>query len=122
MIQKIKAAFSIVKRVENNLKTTKTLFTLTSAHIYKRSVHTSLTAEQNVFVSSLFDGLITNKRADLAKSITLIETTHPIKKLQAQEFLNKVLKYLKEDQSKNLKKCLRVGKCAQFFDDLFCTN
>jgi hypothetical protein len=117
MIKKIKNGFSILKRVENNIKIAKTLFTLTSQHISNRNVHTSLTAEQNSFVSNLFDGLITNKRADLAKSITLIETTHPVKKLQAQEFLNKVLKYLKESQSKNLKKCLRVGKCALFFDD-----
>jgi hypothetical protein len=68
MIQKFKSALIVKKVIENNFKVQKRL--------------ASLTSEQKIFVSTLFDGLISNKRADLAKAITLIETTNPIKKLQ----------------------------------------
>ncbi len=52
----------------------------------------------NDATSALFDALIGGSRAALAKSITLIETTNEIKRVQAQYLLNKTLKHLKEKQ------------------------
>ncbi len=95
MIQKFKNGMLISRLVERKITT--------------QIRHVNLTSEQKLSVSTLFDGLINNKRPDLAKAITLIETTNQIKKLQAQELLTKVLQHLKDNQSKNLKKCLRVG-------------
>lgn len=76
----------------------------------------TFSAEHEKYLSNLFNGLINNNRADLAKSITLIETTHPFKKVLAQEYLNRVLKHLKEKKNKD-KVCLRVGKVGIY---LFC--
>lgn len=84
----------------------------------------TFSAEHEKYLSNLFNGLINNNRADLAKSITLIETTHPFKKVLAQEYLNRVLKHLKEKKNKE-KVCLRVGKvdgiyffCFRVFNEL----
>lgn len=67
-------------------------------------------AEKN-FVDGLFNGLtVFNRRADLAKSITLVESTNPQKKLLAQSLLNQILNKLKTDRSENKRPCLRVGK------------
>lgn len=60
-------------------------------------------------VSSLFEGLVTNKRADLARSITLIETTNQQKKREAQILLNLVLGNLKTKRENNSKHSLRIG-------------
>lgn len=60
-------------------------------------------------VSSLFEGLVTNKRADLARSITLIETTNQQKKREAQLLLNLVLGNLKTKRQDNSKHSLRIG-------------
>jgi putative protein kinase ArgK-like GTPase of G3E family len=68
-----------------------------------------LTSSQQKYVESLFDGVVNNKRADLAKSITLIETTNPVKKLQAELLLDKILKRLKENRNSNAKTSLRIG-------------
>ena len=57
----------------------------------------------------LFDGLVSNSRADLAKAITLIETTNPVKKKSAQVLLNLILHHLKEKRANNGKPCLRIG-------------
>ena len=81
---------------------------LLSGFKVKRNSST-FSAEHEKYLSNLFNGLVNNNRADLAKSITLIETTHPFKKVLAQEYLNRVLKHLKEKKNKD-KVCLRVGK------------
>lgn len=60
-------------------------------------------------VDSLFDGLIKCKRCDLARSITLIETTNPEKKKQSQLLLHKVLDDLKQKRLNNLSPSLRIG-------------
>jgi len=73
--------------------------------------NSNLTLSQQKYVESLFDGLVSNKRADLAKSITLIETSNPVKKLQAELLLDKVLKRLKENRISNAKTALRIGLC-----------
>ncbi len=60
-------------------------------------------------VLSLFNGLVQNKRADLARSITLIETSNQQKKKEAQIILNMVLANLKEKRKDNSKHSLRIG-------------
>lgn len=69
----------------------------------------NLTSDQHKFVSDLFNGVVGNKRADLAKAITLIETTSPSKKILSQTLLNNVLHKLKQNRENNEKICLRVG-------------
>lgn len=52
-----------------------------------------LNEEENLVVDRLFKGLISSKRACLAQSITLIESTHPRKRLQAKLLLSKALNH-----------------------------
>lgn len=60
-------------------------------------------------VLSLFNGLIGNKRADLARSITMVETSNPEKKKLAQMLLNLVLGDLREKRNKSMRPSLRIG-------------
>lgn len=64
----------------------------------------------STYVDGIFKGVVSNRRADLARSITLIETTSSEKKALAQALLNKVLRKLKHDRETNKKVCLRVGE------------
>jgi len=63
-----------------------------------------LSSEENLAVDKLFQGLITSKRHCLAQSITLIESTHPRKRLQAKLLLTKALNHartnLESEESK----------------------
>lgn len=61
------------------------------------------------FEESLFNGLINNKRSDLARSITLVETTNPEKKKKSQKLMKLVLENLKEKRVANEKPCIRIG-------------
>lgn len=60
-------------------------------------------------VSSLYEGLIENKRNCLSKAITLIETTNLEKKKKSQILLNLIMGNLRERRKKNLKSSLRIG-------------
>lgn len=80
------------------------------ASVASSSSSSSLSSESIDFVEKIFKGVTTNKRADLARSITLIETTNPEKKILAQILLNKVLHKLKRDRETSKTTCLRVGK------------
>jgi hypothetical protein len=68
-----------------------------------------LTPSQEETVNSLFNGIVGNRRAELARSITLVETSNPVKKNMAQVLLNKLLTRLKENRQNNAKVCLRIG-------------
>lgn len=85
--------------------------TITKLTQYRRSVSTSRT-----FVDDLFDGLTKSKRSDLAKSITLVETTNAEKKKQSQKLLHKVLDDLKRKRSNNNKPSLRIGFLNYYFN------
>ena len=89
--------------------------TITKLTQYRRSVSTSRTYVTN-FVDDLFDGLIKSKRSDLAKSITLVETTNAEKKKQSQKLLHKVLDDLKRKRSNNNKPSLRIGFLNYYFN------
>jgi len=60
-------------------------------------------------VLSLFNGLINKTRSDLARSITLVETSNPDKKKLSHMLLHLVLTNLKEKRASNLKPSLRIG-------------
>ncbi len=60
-------------------------------------------------VLDLFNGLISKTRSDLARSITLVETSNPHKKKLSQILLNLVLTNLKDKRASNLKPSLRIG-------------
>lgn len=60
----------------------------------------ALDIQEKQVVDRLFNGLTTSHRASLAKSITLIESFHPRKRLQARLLLSKALQHCK--------KCLEV--------------
>jgi hypothetical protein len=70
---------------------------------------TTTSLGQRELVENLFQGIVSNKRASLARSITLVETTHPQKRILSQLLLNRVLAKLKEDRKDNKKLCLRLG-------------
>ena len=71
---------------------------------------TKLTSPQEEFVSALYNGIISNRRAELARSITLVETSNPEKKVMAQYLLNKLLLKLKDNRMHKSKVCLRIGE------------
>ena len=56
--------------------------------------------EENV-VDTLYNGLLSSNRACLAQSITLTESTHPRKRLQARSLLKKPLQHCKQCQEKD---------------------
>lgn len=71
--------------------------------------YSNLTLDQQEYVDSLFDGVINNRRPELAKSITLIETTSPKKKILSEKLLNNVLFRIKDKKDNHENPCLRVG-------------
>lgn len=96
-----------LRRFVNKLDTTEIIHNVL---LNKRFMSTTNDlSKYNATVESLFKGVISNKRSDLARSITLIETSNPEKKVFAQLLLNKVLHKLKRDREMNKKICLRVG-------------
>ena len=78
-------------------------------NIKKINFYSDLTLDQQKYVDYLYDGVTRNKRAELAKAITLIETTSPTKKVLSQNLLNKILHRLKEKKEGNDKITLRIG-------------
>lgn len=69
-----------------------------------------LSPKENSTVQNLFKGVIAQKRASLAESITLVESTNPRRKLQSRMLLELVLENLKERESKNSSKTFRIGE------------
>lgn len=65
------------------------------------------------FVDSLYEGILNQERGHLARGITLIESTHPKKKQQAQLLLNKILQHSTEHENNKMAKPLsfRIGMC-----------
>ena len=64
--------------------------------------------EENV-VDTLYNGLLSSNRACLAQSITLTESTHPRKRLQARSLLKKALQHCKQCQEKDNSYSFRIG-------------
>ncbi|XP_005111521.1 methylmalonic aciduria type A homolog, mitochondrial [Aplysia californica] len=62
-------------------------------------------------IESLFQRLIAQDRASLAKAITLVESTHPQRQKQAQLLLTKVLSHMREHDQHHLKgpRSFRIG-------------
>ncbi|XP_033111919.1 methylmalonic aciduria type A homolog, mitochondrial-like [Anneissia japonica] len=62
-------------------------------------------------VQRIYDCIITSKRHGLAEGITLVESSHPTKRKQAQELLTAVLANLKARENKNSGKpsSFRIG-------------
>lgn len=69
--------------------------------------------ETNV-VDSLYNGLLSSNRACLAQSITLTESTHPRKRLQARSLLKKALQHCKQCQQKENSYSFRIGTKLSF--------
>ena len=65
-------------------------------------------------VDTLFNGLLSSNRACLAKSITLTESTHPRKRLQARSLLKKALQHCKQCQQNNNSYSFRIGTYMRF--------
>ena len=70
------------------------------------------------FVSELVEGLQSGKRACLARAITLVESTHPKKILQAQDLLTRVLA-MEQQTASTKKQTFRIGKLKllEFYKD-----
>ena len=87
----------------------KKLFSFSGTHCRSLAVAAKLTASQEELVNSLFVGIVSSKRPELARAITLVETSNATKKIIAQVLLNRLLVKLKENRVNNAKKCLRIG-------------
>jgi LAO/AO transport system kinase len=92
-----------------NLFKTYNLSIIKNFNLTTRRCLAKLTQNQENYVDSLYNGLIGNGRAELARSITLVETTNQEKKVMAQYLLNKLLVRLKENRLHKSKTCLRIG-------------
>jgi hypothetical protein len=70
-------------------------------------------------VVELYDGILRGSRGHLAQAITLVESTHPVKKVQAQSLLTLVLRKFRENEDADgVPKSFRVGK-SELPDDIF---
>ena len=63
-------------------------------------------------VDQLYQGVISGSRGGLARSITLVESTHPKKKAQAQVLLARILRHNRKKMGYSLKSSasFRIGK------------
>lgn len=68
-----------------------------------------LNTQEKSVVDKLFNGLLSSNRACLAQSITLTESTHPRKRLQARLLLRKALQHCKQCQEENKTVSFRIG-------------
>lgn len=77
------------------------------SRVTRRSVSTA--------VADLYKGLISGDRGCLARSITLIESTHPEKQHKAKELLAQVLRNLKQrqDEQSNKPISFRIGSTTE---------
>jgi len=67
--------------------------------------------KEKLVVDRLYQGLISSKRSCLAQSITLIESTHPRKRLQAKSLLTKALNHArtKLESEESTSPSFRIG-------------
>ncbi|EFX68819.1 hypothetical protein DAPPUDRAFT_301249 [Daphnia pulex] len=68
-----------------------------------------LDSREEDVVDTLYNGLLSSNRACLAKSITLTESTHPRKRLQARSLLKKALQHCKQCQQHDNSFSFRIG-------------
>ena len=82
-------------------------------------MHTNLPSEQETqilgeenYAMKLFTQLVGERRAAIAQSITLVESTHRQKQELARELLASILAYLKEKAAKNggIPSSFRIGQ------------
>ena len=105
---------NILKHGRNTFKFYR--FSVSSLHTSKVLQTTTLpeldSSEVNV-VDKLYSGLLSSNRACLAQSITLIESTHARKRLQAQLLLQKALQYCKQllHENDQTSVSFRIGRC-----------
>lgn len=81
-----------------------------STHVATIDYSNILSQQEFSRVENLFNGLIGQKRASLAESITLVESTHPRKKVQSRMLMELVLKNLKERESNHQFNTFRIGE------------
>ena len=74
-------------------------------------------SEDDPLVQNLFNGLKSGQRAALARSITLVESTHPRKRAQSQVLLSLILKHTQKMRGKSLKRnnSFRIGMMKPSF-------
>ena len=67
--------------------------------------------EEDSLVQNLFNGLKSSQRAALARSITLVESTHPRKRAQSQVLLSLILSHNQKLRGKSLRRTtsFRIG-------------
>ena len=85
-----------------------TIYTLSKSFQIVQTTQELDSREENV-VDTLYNGLLSSNRACLAQSITLTESTHPRKRLQARSLLKKALKHCKQCQEKDNSYSFRIG-------------
>lgn len=117
--QKSQSVLDVRKMSSNICKQSRTFHSSSQMYRYESARKSSFNVaellgnvEGSDEVHELFQGLIAQNRASLARSITLIESTHPVKRKQAQLLLMKVLEH-KMIQDQHLLKgprSFRVGK------------
>lgn len=68
--------------------------------------------QEDSLVQNLFNGLKSSQRAALAKSITLVESTHPRKRAQSQVLLSLILSHNQKMRGKSLRRTtsFRIGR------------
>ena len=88
-------------------------FVTTSNALFQRSQpQPDLNCQEKAVVNKLFSGLVASDRACLSQAITLIESTHPRKRLQAKLLLNNALHLCKKQHEENKMHAVsfRIGK------------
>ena len=81
--------------------------------LISNDVKIDLTLNEKDTVDTLFNGLVQSNRASLAQSITLVESTHPRKRLQAKLLLSKALHHCSRSSgTSNQSLSFRIGKVS----------
>lgn len=82
-----------------------------SSNFSSSSIQTQpgLNIQEARIVDNLFNGLLSSNRASLAQSITLIESTHTRKRLQARALLSKALQHQKNQLDLKFSTSFRIG-------------
>lgn len=81
-----------------------------------------LNIQEGKIVDKLFDGLLSSNRASLAQSITLIESTHTRKRLQARALLSKALQHQKNQLDLESSTSFRIGNSFFFIQIMHLYN
>jgi hypothetical protein len=81
-------------------------------NFYKLIIHKCYYSTKTIDRHRFFNGIVNYTRADLARAITLIESSNQNKKKDAQLLMNQILAHLKVNQRKD--PCLRLGFLFKF--------